>query len=217
MNKFKRRIVIIEHDEKFRTLLGSMIEASGNYLLINQYAECEEALHNLKRDFPDIIVMNVDFPQMKGTDAIPEFKQLFPQLSILVVTDYQDEEIVFGALSAGANGYIMRDSWANNFMGHLNELSNGGSPLSPAIARVIVESMHISRISPLTSRESEVLKLITQGNSYTRIASELNISKETSKSHIRNIYRKLNVKSKSEVVRKAFEERIVPSVGTTIR
>jgi len=214
MNKFKRRVVIIEHDEKFRSLVGAMIEASGNYLLVNQYPGCEEAIHNLKRDFPDMIVMNIDFPQMKGTEAIPEIKRLFPQINILVVTDYQDEEIVFGALSAGANGYILRDAWAYNFIGHLNELSGGGSPLSPSIAKVIVESMHISRISPLTSREGQVLKLITQGNSYTRIANELNISKETSKSHIRNIYRKLNVKSKSEVVRKAFEERIVPSVGS---
>jgi DNA-binding CsgD family transcriptional regulator len=89
-------------------------------------------------------------------------------------------------------------------------LTQGGSPLSPVVARIIVESMHISRISPLTNREGEVLKLITQGNSYSRIANELHISKETSKTHIRNIYRKLNVKTKSDVVRKAFEERIVP-------
>src|SRR5882757_3380068 len=98
MNKFKRRVVIIEHDEKFRSLVGAMIEASGNYLLVNQYQGCEEAIHNLKRDFPDMIVMNIDFPQMKGTEAIPEIKRLFPQINILVVTDYQDEEIVFGAL-----------------------------------------------------------------------------------------------------------------------
>ena len=217
MHKFKRRIVVIEHDEKFRGLLCAMIEASGSYLLVNQYSECEEALRHLKRDFPDIVVMNIDFPQMKGTEAIPEIKQLFPQVSVLVVTDYQNEEIIFAALSAGANGYVLRDSWANNFSGHLNELSQGGSPLSPLIAKVIIESMHTSRISPLTSREGQVLKLITQGNSYSRIADELHISKETSKSHIRNIYRKLNVNSKSEVVRKAFEERIIPSVGNTTR
>ncbi len=217
MNKFKRRIVIIEHDEKFRGLLSSMIDASGNYSLVNQYGECEEALYNIKKDFPDIIVMNIDFPQMKGTEAIPEIKQIFPQVNILIVTDYQDEEIVFSALSAGANGYVLKDSWVYTFMNHLNELSQGGAPLSPAIAKIIVESMHISRISPLTSREGQVLKLITQGNSYTRIATELHISKETSKSHIKNIYRKLNVKSKSEVVRKAFEERIVPSGGSSLR
>ncbi len=217
MNKFKRRIVIIEHDEKFRSLISSMIDASGQYSLVNQYTECEEALSNVKKDFPDIIVMNIDFPKMKGTDAIPEIKRVFPQINILVVTDYQDEEIVFNALSAGANGYILRDSWAYNFMIHLNEIAQGGSPLSPSIAKIIVESMHVSRISPLTSREGQVLKLITQGNSYSRIANELHISKETSKSHIRNIYRKLNVKSKSEVVRKAFEERIVTSVGSSLR
>lgn len=210
MNKFKRRVIVIEHDAKFRELLSSMVEASGSYLLVNQYETCEEALRLMKKDLPDMIVMNIDFPGMKGSEAIQEFKRFLPQLCILVVTDYQNEEAVFSAISAGANGYVLRDSWMYNFANFLNELSQGGAPLSPPIARIIVESMHISRISPLTHREGEVLKLITQGNSYSRIANELNISKETSKTHIRNIYRKLNVKTKSDVVRKAFEERIVP-------
>jgi DNA-binding NarL/FixJ family response regulator len=214
MNKFKRRVVVVEHDVKFRELLSSMVEASGAYLLVNQYETCEEALRFLKKDLPDMVVMNLDFPQMKGSEAIEEFKRFFPQLSILVVTDYQNEETVFSALSAGASGYVLRDSWITNFVSYLNELSQGGAPLSPPIARLIIESMHISRISPLTHREGEVLKLITQGNSYSRIANELHISKETSKTHIRNIYRKLNVRTKSDVVRKAFEDRIVPVAWT---
>ena len=210
MNKFKRRVIIIENDTRFRELMGSMVEATESYLLVNSYAECEDALRSMKNDYPDIIIMNLDFPRMKGVEAITEFKRIFPQTNILIVTEYQDEDTVFGVLGAGANGYVLKNGWLNNFTIYLNELAQGGSPLSPVVARMIVESMHISRISPLTNREGEVLKLITQGNSYSRIANELNISKETSKTHIRNIYRKLNVKTKSDVVRKAFEERIVP-------
>ncbi len=210
MSKFKKRVIVIEHDAKFRELICSMVEAVDSYLIVNHYAECEDAARFMKNDYPDVILMNLDFPRMKGTEAISNFKKIFPHTHILVITDYQDEETIFNALSAGANGYVLRNNWLNNFATHLNELIQGGSPLSPLVARVIVESMHISRISPLTNREGEVLKLITQGNSYSRIANELNISKETSKTHIRNIYRKLNVKTKSDVVRKAFEERIVP-------
>jgi len=210
MNKLKRRVIIVEHDQKFRELISSMVEATESYLVVNSYAECEEALRAMKNDYPDVILMNLDFPRMRGPEAIQEFKKVFPQTNILVITDYHDDDIVFGALSAGANGYVLKSSWLSNFSTYLNEIAQGGSPLSPVVARIIVESMHISRISPLTHREGEVLKLITQGNSYSRIATELNISKETSKTHIRNIYRKLNVKTKSDVVRKAFEDRIVP-------
>lgn len=210
MNKFKKRVVIIENDMKFRDLLVSLVEASGNYLYINSYSECEETLSKIKNDFPDIIVLNLEFPRMKGTDAIVEIRKIFPHVEILVISDYLEDEIVFEALSAGANGYLMRSSSVYNFINHLDELAQGGSPLSPAIARKLVDSIHISRISPLTTREGEVLKLITQGNSYAGIAKALNISKETSKTHIKNIYRKLKVRSKSEVVRKAFEDRIIP-------
>jgi DNA-binding NarL/FixJ family response regulator len=210
MNKFKRRVIIVEHNTKFRELTCSLIEAMDSYVVVNAYPECEDALYSMKGDYPDIILMNIDFPRMKGPDAISEFKKIFPQTNILVITDYQDDDTIFNTLGAGANGYVLKNNWLNNFSNHLSELSQGGSPLSPIVARVIVNSLHVSRISPLTHREGEVLKLITQGNSYSRIASELNISKETSKTHIRNIYRKLNVKTKSDVVRKAFEERIVP-------
>jgi DNA-binding NarL/FixJ family response regulator len=210
MNKFKRRVVIVEPDLKFRELICSMVEATESHLIVNSYAECEDALRLIKNDYPDIILTNLDFPRMKGTDVISEFKKIFPQTSILVITDYQEEDMIFGALAAGANGYVLKSNWLSNFSVYMNELSQGGSPLSPMVAKLIVQSMHVSRISPLTNREGEVLRLITQGNSYSRIANELNISKETSKTHIRNIYRKLNVRTKSDVVRKAFEERIVP-------
>ena len=159
MNKFKRRVIIIENDARFRELMGSMVEATESYLLINSHAECEDALRSMKNDYPDIIIMNLDFPRMKGTEAITEFRKIFPQTNILIVTDYQDEDTIFGVLGAGANGYVLKNGWLNNFAAYLNELNQGGSPLSPMVARMIVESMHISRISPLTNREGEVLKL----------------------------------------------------------
>lgn len=206
----KKRIVLIERDEKLRETLALTIEAAGGYLLVQQYAACEDALHRLRKDAPDLVIMNYESGVQPCADAIMQIKKNYPHIHILIVTDIDEEEMVFAALGAGANGYVLRDAWVLNFATYLKELAAGGSPLSPTIARTLVQSMHVARITPLTHREGEVLRLITQGNTYSTIAEELNISKETSKTHIRNIYRKLKVNSKSEVVRKAFEDRIVP-------
>jgi DNA-binding NarL/FixJ family response regulator len=209
MQKFNKRIVIIEFDSKFRNLLSSLVDASQTYVTIAAYAECEEALENLRSDFPDIVVMNTRFPGMQGAEAIDEIRKVLPHADILIVADPADEQAVFHTISMGANGYLLKSDCVYNFVAHLDELAHGGSPISPSVARMIIESIHIARVTPLTSRETEVLRLITQGNSYSLIAKELNISKETSKTHIRNIYKKLNVSSKSQVVRRAMEERYV--------
>lgn len=211
MHKIKKRVVVIEFESKLRELLASLVDASTNYTTVNTYRECEEAIKNIKDDFPDIIAMNIEFPGMKGQEAITKIKKILPQTDILIVADPLDEGKVFNALSAGADGYVLKSECVYHFVSYLDELANHGSPLSPFIARMIIESIQISRVSPLTSRETEVLRLITQGNSYVLIAKQLNISKETSKTHIRNIYKKLKVNSKSEVVRVALQEHYVSS------
>lgn len=209
MHKIKRRVVIIEHEAKLRDLLASLVDASTSYTTVNVYRECEEAIKNIKDDFPDIIAMNIEFPGMKGAEAITKIKKVLPQTNILIVAELLDDAKVFNALSAGADGYLLKSECVYNFISNLDDLATNGSPLSPAVARMIIESLQISRVSPLTSRETEVLRLITQGNSYVLIAKQLNISKETSKTHIRNIYKKLKVNSKSEVVRVALQEHYV--------
>lgn len=209
MHKIKKRVVVIEFDPKLRELLASLIDASSNYTTVSTYSECEEALKHISDDFPDIVAMNIEFPGMKGQEAIGKIKKLLPQTNILIVADPLDEARVFNSLSAGADGYVLKNECVYHFISYLDELNNHGSPLSPFIARMIIESIQISRVSPLTTRETEVLRLITQGNSYVLIAKQLNISKETSKTHIRNIYKKLNVNSKSEVVRVALQEHYV--------
>lgn len=210
MIKFRKRIVLIESDQKFRELAVSLLETSSQYVVVNAYEDCETAMGRLKKDFPDIIITGLEFPQMKGNEAISKIRKQFPYVDILVITDYQEEDTIFSALTAGANGYLIKSTSVFHLIDRLDELVDGGAPLSPIIARKLIDSIHVSSVSPLTNRESEVLKLITQGNSYSGIANQLNISKETSKTHIRNIYKKLNVRTRSEVVRKAFEERYVP-------
>jgi DNA-binding NarL/FixJ family response regulator len=209
MNKPNHKIAVIHSDANFGEILCSLVETSDSFSLTGRYENCIDALQSIERDAPDIIVMGLDSPPANGNgvDAIPKFRKLFPGVNVLVIADCKAGEIVFGALNAGANGCILRDSMSNGFIRHLHELVQGGVPISPSIARTIVESMRTTR---LTNREIQVLNLITHGNSYTQIACELKISKETSKTHIRNIYRKLNVSKKSEAVRKAFDDKIVP-------
>ncbi|HEY0744369.1 MAG TPA: response regulator transcription factor [Chryseosolibacter sp.] len=208
MNSLKRRVIVIEADTKLRILITSLIEMSGKFLLINDYATCEEALKNLKLDGPDIIVMNLDYAGMKGIDAIRSFKKALMRVDILVVASYQETEIALGALSAGANGYIL-SSQLDTITAELDDIASGGSPLNSLIARKIIENLQVTHFSPISDRETEVLRLLIKGNTHTKVASHLNISSETAKTHIKNIYRKLKVNSRSEAVRKALEDRII--------
>jgi len=210
MDKFKNRIVIIEQDNVSRELLCSWVESSDSFLLVNSYANYETAMQPMKSDFPDIIVLGLSFPEIQGVKSVRDIKRLYGDVNLLVITECRTKEIIFNTLSSGANGYILRTSQPKNFLRHLITMTKGGSPLSPMISKVIVESLHRRRDLPLTQREDQVLGLITLGNSYSQIASELKISKQTSKTHIRNIYRKLNVKNKLEVVKKALEGQIIP-------
>jgi DNA-binding NarL/FixJ family response regulator len=209
MTFYKKRCVIINSDDKFVAVCSSLIELSEKFLCINFYTNCDEALQNLKRDLPDIVIMDVDYPQMKGPQIIGRIKDFNAAIEIMIVTDYEDDELVFNALSAGANGYILKNSFMPLLIESLSSIAKGQSPISPSITRKLVSSIQVSRSSPLTSRETEILKLITHGKSYSIIAAELGISEFTSRTHIKNIYRKLKVNSKSQAVRKALVEKLV--------
>ena len=124
-------------------------------------------------------------------------------------------EVAITALSAGANGYLLPDS-LNDLQKHLADITSGGSPLDGHIARKIIETLQVSRVSPISERETQVLKLMMKGNTYSQIAAMLNISSETSKTHIKNIYKKLNVNSRAEAVKKALEDKLVSSSAFTM-
>jgi DNA-binding NarL/FixJ family response regulator len=209
MTFYKKRCVIINSDEKFIAVCASLIELSERFLCINFYTSCEDALQNLKRDLPDIVIMDVDYPQMKGPQIIERIKDFNAAIEIMIITDYEDDELVFNALSAGANGYILKTSFMPLLIDSLSSIAKGQSPVSPSITRKLITSIQVNRTSPLTSRETEILKLITHGKSYSIIAAELGISEFTSRTHIKNIYRKLKVNSKSQAVKKALTEKLV--------
>jgi DNA-binding NarL/FixJ family response regulator len=209
MTFYKKRCVIVNSDEKLVAVCASLIELSEKFLCINTYTNCEEALQNLKKDLPDIVIMDVDYPQMKGPEIIELIKDFNPAIEIMIITDYEEDELVFNALSAGANGYILKHSFTPLLIESLSSIAKGQSPMSPSIARKLISNIQVNRTSPLTTRETEILKLITHGKSYSIIAAELGISQFTSRTHIKNIYKKLKVNSKSQAVRKALTEKLV--------
>ena len=204
-----KNVTLIDPDENFSTVVSSLIKVSGRYKLVSTYTDCREAIKRVKDDLTEIVIMDIDFAEMKGTEFILKLREKIPGLEILVTTHHEDEEVVFSTLSHGASGYLLKRNCIEHLLDALNTLMEGGSPLDPLIARQLVRSMHISEISPLSNRESMVLKHLIQGKTYSTIATELYISGETVKSHLKNIYKKLNVNSKADAVRKAVTDQLV--------
>jgi DNA-binding NarL/FixJ family response regulator len=203
------RIVIIEDDDLIRESFVTLINENENFICIADYDTCEEALKNLASDDADVILMDIGLPGISGIEGIKRIKSAKPNIDILTVTVHDEDEKVFNALCAGATGYLTKNVSPERLIEAIDEVRHGGAPMSTSIARMVIGSFQKSTQSPLTSRETEVLQLMTKGKSYTMIADELFINKETVRSHIKNIYQKLNVNTKSAAIEKATKDRII--------
>ena len=203
------RIVIIEDDDLIRDSFVTLINENEKFICIADYDTCEDAIKNLASDNADVILMDIGLPGISGIEGIKRIKSAKPNIDILTVTVHDEDEKVFNALCAGATGYLTKNISPERLIEAINEIRNGGAPMSTNIARMVINSFQKSSQSPLTSRETEVLQLMTKGKSYTMIADELYINKETVRSHIKNIYQKLNVNTKSAAIEKATKDRII--------
>ncbi len=206
---FKKRILIVEDDQEIRNSFSLIVNSSQKFMVINSYGSCEDAIENLNRDKPEIVLMDIELPGMNGIQGTKIIKDKSPHTEIVMVTVYEDSELVFEALKAGASGYITKSANYMELLSALEEISKGGAPMSSRIARMVIDNYHVNPNSPLTKRETEILQLISEGKTYTQISEELFISKETSKTHIKNIYSKLQVNSKSEAIAKANLEKLI--------
>lgn len=207
---FKKRVLIIEDDPEIRNSFGLIVNSSPKFYLVNSYGNCEDAIKHLNADKPDIVLMDIELPGgMNGIQGTKVIKEKSPHSDIIMVTVYEDSELVFEALKAGASGYITKSANYLELLSALEEITKGGAPMSSKIARLVIDNFHVNPNSPLTKRETEILQLISEGKTYTQISEELFISKETSKTHIKNIYSKLQVKSKSEAIAKANQDKLI--------
>jgi DNA-binding NarL/FixJ family response regulator len=206
---FKKRVVLVEDDQEIRNSFSLIVNSSPKFIVVNGYGTGEEAIANLQKDKPEIVLMDIELPGMNGIHATKTIKDKMPTADIIMVTVYEDSDLVFEALKAGASGYITKSANYMELLSALEEITRGGAPMSSRIARMVIDNFHVNPNSPLTKRETEILQLISEGKTYTQISEELFISKETSKTHIKNIYSKLQVTCKSEAIAKANLEKLI--------
>lgn len=196
-----KRILLIEDYELVRKTYKEIINSTENFKVVGDFESCELAIPKLEVLAPDVVFMDINLPGMNGIDGIKIIRKQFPEIAIIVVTVNEESNYVFEALCAGAVGYITKVSGKQKIIEALEQLNLGGAPMSVKIARMVVESFQEKKLNELSDRENEVLTLLTKGKSYASIGEDLNVSVNTIKTHVRNIYEKLHVTSKNEVIK----------------
>lgn len=207
------KVSIIEDAVDFNKTLEMMINQAEGMSCISTFFDGETACRQIPGDPPDIVLVDLGLPGMSGIECIGRLKATLPRLQFLVLTIKDQEEEIFGALKAGASGYLLKTSSPSDIITGIKALFDGGAPMSTNIARKVVGYFQDTKREDrpyedlLTSREKEVLYLLSKGRFYKEIATELFISIETVKSHCRNIYEKLHVSSKTEAINKYYHDR----------
>jgi len=203
------KTAIIEDRRDIREGLTRMIERTNGFRCTGSFGSMEEALVKIKEDVPDVALVDIGLPGMSGIEGIGLLKEQHPQMMFLILTIYDDDERIFDALCVGACGYLLKNTPMNRLLEGLREAVTGGAPMSPEVARRVIALFRDFRPPAradyeLTPHEVRLLKLLVDGHSYKTAATELNVSVNTIKFHLRNIYDKLQVHSKSEAVAKAL-------------
>lgn len=208
------KVVIIEDVAKIRDGLKTLIDGTEGYCCIGAFRSMEETLPQIGRDLPDVVLVDIGLPGMSGIEGIRELKERHPNLSVLMLTVYDDDTRIFDALCAGACGYLLKKTPPARLLESIKEVVDGGAPMSPEIARRVIALFR--EVQPpveahylLTPHETRLLKLLVEGHNYKSAAAELGVSVNTIRFHMRSIYDKLQVHSKSEAVAKALRNRII--------
>jgi DNA-binding NarL/FixJ family response regulator len=206
------KIIIVEDNKTIREGLTVLINATDGLKCVKNYSNCEDMLEDLEQVNPDLILMDIGLPGISGIEGIKKAKLILPDILILILSVYEDDDNIFNALCAGACGYLIKKTPPARLIEAINEVYNGGSPMSANIARKVVtyfnKNVHRSDNSDikLSEREKEILTNLSKGNSYKIIADTVCISLDTVRYHIRNIYKKLHVHSQSAAVAKALRK-----------
>ena len=209
------RVAIFEDNRSLLEGLAAMIGGTAGFVCVGAFPNCNNLLKNISQHKPDVVLMDIELPGINGIEAVAMIKDEFPEIKILMQTIFDDDEKIFNSICAGAEGYILKHTSPAEIMEAIKEIHEGGSPMTPSIANRVLKMVKV-RPEPgnkesfdLSTREKEILSCLVKGMSYKMIADTCFISIETVNVHIKNIYKKLHVHSKSEAVAKAIRGRIV--------
>jgi DNA-binding NarL/FixJ family response regulator len=204
-------VAIIEDREEIREGLAALLDGSRECRATGTYRTMEEALTGIAADLPDAALVDIGLPGMSGIEGVRVLHERYPQLALLVLTIYEDDERIFAALCAGASGYLLKKTPPARLVESIEEAVRGGAPMSPEIARRVVEFFRTgrrpaSKASLLSPQETRLLQLLVEGHHYKTAAAQMGISVNTVSFHLRRIYEKLQVHSKSEAVARALRD-----------
>jgi DNA-binding NarL/FixJ family response regulator len=211
------RLAIVEDDAGLREVLQRIFNSAPDFRVVHTCPDGETAVREIPARAPNVVLMDINLPGMSGIDCLRELKKALPKVRVVMVTVYDDDDRLFESLVSGADGYLLKRATRNRFLEAVREIVNGGAPISPKIARRMVEYFHQINAQPahpapspstemelqaLTARELEVLARLAEGLAPKEVAAELKISWDTVRNHITNIYTKLHVHSRSEAILK---------------
>ena len=209
------RVAIFDDNKNLLNSLFQLVNGSPGFECVGAFPNCNELLSDIKKSNPDVVLMDIEMPGMTGIEAVLVIKEKYPAVKVLMETIFEDDEKVFATICNGADGYILKNTPPSEILDSIKEVYEGGAPMTPSIASKVLKIVrykspaHHENEFNLSEREKEVLKCLVKGMSYKLIADSCFISVETVNGHIKNIYRKLQVHSKSEAVAKAIGGKIV--------
>ncbi|MGD0855643.1 MAG: response regulator transcription factor [Dehalococcoidia bacterium] len=208
------KILIVDDHPVVREGIGAMLKREPDFKIVGEAANGLEALEQARELSPDVILMDLRMPEMDGVEAITKIKEAKPEIKFIILTTYSDDEYIFKGIAAGARAYLLKDAPRDELFKAIRAVSRGESLIQPVVAsRVLDKLAELSRKNPgaetLSEREVEVLRLMAKGVSNSNIAEELSITQSTVKTHITNIFQKLNVTTRTEAVTTALKRGII--------
>lgn len=207
------KVLLYEDNPELRMSLSALIGFSENLELLGSFENCSGVAGHIEELEPDIVLADIDMPEVNGIEGLKIIRKFRPELPVVMLTVFDDNEHVLDAIMNGATGYILKQHLTTRLGSAIEEALEGGAPMSPLVARMVLNHLnsknHRANQYGLTQREKEILKSLTDGNSYKMIADRLGITHGTVSTHIKNIYEKLGVHSQSEAVGKTLREGIV--------
>jgi len=219
-NNMSIRVSIVEDNGRVRGSLARLIALTDGFECVSEHGSGEEAMAALPKTKPEVVLMDINLPGINGVECVRQLKPLLPDTQVMMLTVYENTDLIFQALTAGATGYLLKQTPPNELLAAVREVHNGGSPMTGHIARKVVASFQQAGNSArefenLTPREKEVLDFLAKGFLYKEIAEAMTISYDTVHTHIRKIYEKLHVRSRTEAVAKHLGRSVGPGATSS--